>query len=221
MHTPDHVYTPPVASPPSVLYLDDHLLAVDKPTGLLSVPGRGADKADCLLARVRLDYPEALLVHRLDMETSGIVLFARNARTQTELGKLFESRQISKRYTAIVHGELKNSEGEIDLPLIADWPNRPRQKVDHEAGKPSRTRYRVLHYDPATATTRVALEPVTGRSHQLRIHMMSIGHAIVGDRLYGGEPSPDAGRLLLHASHLCLKTAHSDRPISVSCPAPF
>ena len=221
MRSPDHIYTPPAVSPLNILYLDDHLLAVDKPAGLLSVPGRGADKADCLWTRVQHDYPEALVVHRLDMETSGVVLFARDKGTQSQLGKLFESRQISKRYTAVVHGKLAQTEGEIDLPLATDWPNRPRQKIDYESGKPSQTQYRALEYDPVTATTRVELIPITGRSHQLRIHMMSIGHAIVGDRLYGRVHSLAANRLLLHANHISLIMGDTEFPISIDCPAPF
>ena len=221
MPSPDHSYVPPANTPLTILYIDQGLLAVDKPAGLLSVPGRGPDKADCLLARLQQDYPEALVVHRLDMETSGIVLFARSTDAQSQLGKLFESRLISKRYTALVHGELTNTEGEIDLPLIADWPNRPRQKVDFEVGKPSQTRYRVLEYDSRSATTRIELEPVTGRSHQLRIHMMSIGHAIVGDRLYGREQSPTTDRLLLHANYISMKMDDTELPVSVECPAPF
>lgn len=221
MPSPDHSYTPPANTPLTVLYSDQDLLAIDKPAGLLSVPGRGPDKADCLLARVQRDYPEALVVHRLDMETSGIVLFARSTGAQSQLGKLFESRQISKRYTAVVHGKLANTEGEIDLPLIADWPNRPRQKVDFEVGKPSQTRYRVLGYDSRSATTRIELEPVTGRSHQLRIHMMSIGHAIVGDRLYDREQSPTADRLLLHANYISMIMDDAEWPVTIECPAPF
>jgi tRNA pseudouridine32 synthase / 23S rRNA pseudouridine746 synthase len=197
-----------------ILHVDAELIAVNKPAGLLSVPGRGADKQDCAVARVQALYPDALTVHRLDMATSGLLLFARGAAMQRALSLDFAERRVAKRYIALLAGRLDSGRAwaEIDLPLIADWPNRPRQKVDFQAGKPSLTRYRSLEYDGAH--TRVELEPVTGRTHQLRVHMLALGHPIVGDTLYGGPP---AARLFLHAHHLALPA----RGLSLDCPPEY
>ncbi len=186
---------------PVVVYSDDYMLVAEKPAGLLSVPGRLPENKDCLITRLQTDYPDALTVHRLDMATSGLMVFARGAEAHRTLSKAFADRQVSKRYTAVVAGTVAAEAGEVDLPLITDWPNRPRQKVDHEIGKPSLTRYRVLAR--AGATTRVELEPVTGRSHQLRVHMMAIGYPIVGDVFYAPpEVQAVSDRLLLHACQL-------------------
>lgn len=187
-----------------VLHADDRLVVVAKPAGLLSVPGRS--EPDCASARVQALYPDALIVHRLDQATSGLLLFARGLQAQRELSADFAARRVGKGYVAVVAGRLEG-EGLIDLPLGADWPNRPRQQVDLERGKPSQTRWRVLaHEGPHT---RVALEPLTGRSHQLRVHMMALGHAILGDTLYA---TPDiataSSRLLLHASELYIGSHH-------------
>lgn len=183
-------------------------LVVNKASGLLSVPGRGPDKQDCLIHRVQAQYPDALAVHRLDMSTSGLLLLARNREMHRELSRLFEQRKVSKRYIAIVAGRLAEDCGAIDLPLICDWPNRPRQKVDFALGKPSQTTYRLLAYDPERDCSRVELTPLTGRSHQLRVHMQSLGHPILGDELYGIETS--APRLLLHATCLGFGLAGGD-----------
>ena len=186
-----------------VLHVDDTFIVINKPSGLLSVPGRGPDKADCAASRVRQLFSDALTVHRLDMETSGLLLFARGIDAQRALSRAFESRQVEKRYVAVVDGLMENDSGEIDLPLICDWPNRPRQIVDHTIGKPSLTHWRVLARDAQVNTTRVELSPVTGRSHQLRVHMNEIGHPILGDALYGTDESRAAApRLLLHATRL-------------------
>jgi tRNA pseudouridine32 synthase / 23S rRNA pseudouridine746 synthase len=183
-----------------IVYVNADLLLVDKPAGLLSVPGRGADKSDCALLRVQRIYADALVVHRLDQPTSGLMLMARNARMQRMLSRLFELRQVNKNYCAIVHGLLAEDEGRIDLPLSANWPLRPLQQVDATSGKPASTRFRVLERHAATQTSRLALEPLTGRTHQLRVHLQAIGHPIVGDTLYG---KPDkASRLHLHAQSL-------------------
>jgi tRNA pseudouridine32 synthase / 23S rRNA pseudouridine746 synthase len=197
-----------------ILHVNAELIVVNKPAGLLSVPGRGADKQDCAVARVQALYPDALTVHRLDMATSGLLLFARGAAMQRALSLDFAERRVAKRYIALLAGRLDSGSvwAEIDLPLIADWPNRPRQKVDLEAGKPSLTRYRPLEHDGAH--TRVELEPVTGRTHQLRVHMRALGHPIVGDTLYGGPP---ATRLFLHAHHLALPA----RGLSLDCPPEY
>ena len=157
-----------------MLHEDAHLLALVKPAGLLSVPGRGPQNADCLSTRAQRRWPGALIVHRLDQATSGLLLMARSAAVQRALSSAFAERRVHKRYEALVHGRpsaATDADGwaEIDRPLIVDWPNRPRSKVDHATGKPSRTRWRLLAHDAATDTARLALEPVTGRSHQLRV----------------------------------------------------
>lgn len=200
-----------------VLYQDDALLIANKPAGLLAVPGRGEDKQDCLIARLQSSFPDALVVHRLDMATSGLMLFARGAAMQRSLSQLFQERQVSKCYIAILSGRLENEAGEVALPLICDWPNRPKQKVDHALGKPSLTRYRMLGLEGGN--TRVELEPVTGRSHQLRVHMAEIGHPILGDPLYGDAAC--APRLLLHAAMLAFAHPVSGAPLNFTSPPPF
>jgi len=200
---------------------------LDKPAGLLAVPGRGADKQDCLSKRAQALWPEALVVHRLDMATSGLLLMARGAEAQRHLSMAFAARAVHKRYEAVVHGLLAPPEsadgwGEIDLPLILDWPNRPRSIVDPERGKPSLTRWRVLAQDRASGSTRVALEPVTGRSHQLRVHLQALGHPILGDALYAPpEVQARSDRLLLHACALRLPHPGSGQACDFSSPAPF
>lgn len=204
------------------LHADAALLVVDKPNGLLSVPGRGPGKDDCLVARVQADYPDALTVHRLDMETSGLMVLARGKEMHRRLSILFQERRVEKRYVAVVDGRLAPERGEIDLPLITDWPNRPLQKVDFAIGKPSLTRYRVLAHDTRADTTRVELTPETGRSHQLRVHLMSLGHAILGDSLYAGPAArAKAARLLLHADALAFAHPESGHPLSFERAAPF
>jgi tRNA pseudouridine32 synthase/23S rRNA pseudouridine746 synthase len=186
-----------------ILYADAHLLIADKPAGLLSVPGRGPDNQDCLIARLQGDYPDALTVHRLDMATSGVMAFGRGPEAQRALSRAFEQRRVAKRYVALVAGRVTQDAGEIDLPLICDWPNRPLQKVDHDLGKPALTRWRVLAR--GEAMTEVELAPVTGRSHQLRVHMAALGHPILGDRFYAPpEVQAMSARLCLHACRLSL-----------------
>lgn len=216
-------YQPP-AGVLDILYADAALLAVNKPAGLLSVPGRGDDKQDCLSARVQALYPDALVVHRLDMATSGLVIFARGEAMQSRLSCLFRDRQIDKRYLAVVAGELAAAAGAIDLPLICDWPNRPKQKVDVERGKPSLTHYRRLACGPdgfGEPSSRVELAPVTGRSHQLRVHLAALGHPILGDALYAGPAAARADRLLLHATDLTLPHPLTAAALHLHCPAPF
>lgn len=203
-----------------VRHADDACVVVDKPAGLLSVPGRGAHLQDCAVARVQALFPEALTVHRLDMATSGLLVFARGADAQRALSRAFARREVRKRYVAVVHGRLASAQGEIDLPLIADWPNRPLQKVDHAQGKPSLTRYRVV--DAADDRSRVELEPVTGRAHQLRVHLNAIGHPILGDALYAPPAVlAAADRLLLHATHLAFAHPVSGAQIAIDSPPPF
>lgn len=205
--------------PEIILYVDDHMLVAEKPAGLLSVPGRLPENKDCLITRLQIDYPDALTVHRLDMATSGLMVFARGAEVHRTLSKAFADRQVSKRYVAMVAGVLVG-EGEVDLPLISDWPNRPRQMVDHHIGKPSLTRWQVT--GEGQGATRVELEPVTGRSHQLRVHMMAIGHPILGDVFYAPPEIEDLSpRLLLHAERLSLPHPVSGETMSFQSPTPF
>lgn len=186
-------------------YADDTLLVLDKPSGLLAVPGRGADKQDCLSARVQAHFPDALIVHRLDMATSGLMVMARGPAVQRALSMAFAARAVEKRYIAVVAGRMQppaEAWGVIDLPIHVDWPNRPLRIVDHQAGKPSVTRWRVLEND-GTFSTRVELHPVTGRSHQLRVHLHALGHPILGDALYApADIQALSARLLLHAKSL-------------------
>lgn len=195
-----------------VLHADDHLLVLDKPAGLLSVPGRGPENADCLSARVQAVWPDALVVHRLDMATSGLLVMARGIEAQRRLSHAFAQRHTHKRYEAVVWGLLQEPASpappdwqRIDLPLVVDWLNRPRSIVSHTLGKPSTTLWLVMAHDPASHTTRVDLRPITGRSHQLRVHLHSLGHPIVGDNLYAPpEARATSPRLLLHACDLSL-----------------
>jgi len=205
----------------TALHVDDALLVLEKPAGLLAVPGRGDDKQDCLARRAARQWPDALVVHRLDMATSGLMLFARGERMQRLLSAAFAQRAIHKRYVAVVHGLLAPAQGRIDAPLAADWPNRPRQQVDTERGKPSLTLWRVLEHDTAHQLTRVELEPVTGRSHQLRVHLASIGHAMVGDALYAGPAAAAAPRLMLHASRLEFLHPETGAALRLASQPPF
>lgn len=191
----------------ALVHEDEAMVVVDKAAGLLSVPGRGEGVTLNLTTRVQARWPDALVVHRLDQATSGLIVFARGADAQRALSVAFAERRVYKRYEAVLHGVLKDDEGDVALPLMVDWPNRPRQIVHLTEGKPALTRWRVAAR--SASRTHVLLEPVTGRSHQLRVHMQALGHAIVGDDLYGPQP-PQAGRLLLHAAALHLP--HPRRP---------
>jgi len=207
---------------PRILHADAHCVLADKPAGLLCVPGRGEDKQDCLSARVQALYPDALIVHRLDMATSGLCLFARGADMQRRLSDAFAKREVRKTYAAVVQGTPGDAHGEIDLPLLVDWPNRPRQVVDPERGKPSLTRWWREGPGPVAGTTRLRLEPVTGRSHQLRVHLLALGHPIVGDTLYApAEVAAAAPRLLLHAGRLELMHPATGEPVQWSSNTPF
>jgi tRNA pseudouridine32 synthase/23S rRNA pseudouridine746 synthase len=215
-------YLPPPHTGLDIAYADDSFLVVNKPSGLLSVPGRGELFHDSLASRVQREFPQALVVHRLDMQTSGLMVMALGAAMHRALSELFQTRQVHKRYGAVVSGIMVRDSGEVNLPLLTDWPNRPRQKVDHEGGKPALTRWQVVRRDPNQGTTRIDLEPVTGRSHQLRVHMMALGHAIVGDPLYASAAvRAQADRLLLHAAELTLPHPASGQPIHVQSPVPF
>ena len=199
------------------VYVDSDIIGVDKPSGLLSVPGRSPLKQDCLLHRVQAHYTEALLVHRLDMDTSGIMLFARSLSMQRALSGLFERREIKKEYIAWVEGVVEQDAGEVELPLRKDMEQSlpPRHIVDHQQGKPALTRWRVC--ERTQTRTRLALTPLTGRSHQLRVHMAEIGHPIVGDPIYGQR----ADRLWLHAQQLHFIHPACQQTIELESPAPF
>ncbi len=213
------------------VYADDDLLVLNKPAGLLAVPGRGEDKQDCLSVRVQQLYPDALVVHRLDMATSGLMLMARGSAMQISLNRLFASRAVHKRYVAVVAGDLNpnqlvptDSEGWhlIDLPIAADWPRRPLRTIDTLRGKPSQTRWRRVSCDPNLNATRIELEPLTGRSHQLRVHLQALGHPILGDSLYAPESvQAKARRLLLHAAALTFVHPLNLRPLKFECLADF
>ena len=197
-------------------YLDDYLIVADKPSGLLSVPGRALENQDCVVTRLQAVYPDALTVHRLDMVTSGLLLHARGKAMQAALSQLFERRLVHKRYVALVEGHLEGASGEIELPLRCDWDNRPRQMVDFDLGKPAHTRWQRLGHEGGCS--RVLLEPVTGRSHQLRLHLASIGHPIVGDVMYGAQP---AVRVCLHAAELGFTHPVTGQVMALQSPAPF
>nr|WP_235971331.1 RluA family pseudouridine synthase [Palleronia pontilimi] len=207
-------YAPPDA-PPEVLHRDDDLLIVVKPEGLLSVPGKAPELADCLETRLRAADPQVLLVHRLDRDTSGIMVFARNRAAQRHLGLQFEKRYVTKRYVALVAGAMAEPGGTVTLPMMADWPNRPRQMV-HEDGRRAVTRWQRLAVDGDV--TRVALWPETGRSHQLRVHLLALGHPILGDQLYGTRA---AARMMLHAEELGLRHPTGGAVLSFRAPCPF
>ena len=212
-------YTPP-QGPLAILYQDNHLIVLDKPSGLLSVPGKGEHLADCLSVRVEKEFPDALMVHRLDMDTSGVFLMARNPEAQSNLGKQFERRKVQKSYIADIWGLPETESGYIDLPLRCDWPNRPLQMVCHDHGKPSQTEWEILErYDNSA---RLKLTPITGRSHQLRVHLKEIGHPILGDPFYAqGDALKAAPRLLLHAHILTIHHPENGELITFTSPCPF
>lgn len=211
------VYRPP-SGPPRVLYQDEHLLVVEKQAGLLSVPGKGEDRADCLIGRLRVLYPSVLLIHRLDQDTSGVMVFALTPHAQRHIGLQFEKRGVDKSYVARVAGSVEGDSGTVDQPLIVDWPNRPRQKICHETGRAARTEWQVL--SRTASETRIALMPITGRSHQLRVHMLYLGHPILGDPLYS-VPSDTYPRLMLHAEFLRFRHPEGGEWMNFSAPASF
>ncbi len=214
-------YQPPLEPYLSILYQDNDLIVLDKPSGLLSVAGRLPEHHDSLQVRVQRVFPTATVVHRLDMSTSGIMLMALNKSSHRELSRQFEKREISKRYLALVYAIPDQPAGSIDLPLICDWPNRPRQKVCFEHGKPSLTKWQVLEQRTNNCSL-IQLEPVTGRSHQLRVHMQSIGHPILGDKFYAhDEAFTMYPRLALHASELYFKHPTTHQSLAFSRPAGF
>lgn len=212
------VYAPP-DTPLAVIHEDHEILVLDKPSGLLSVPGKGEDLADCLLTRVEAAFPTARLVHRLDRDTSGVIVFALTPYAQRHLGLQFEKRQVRKTYVARVFGCMAERSGTIDLPLAVDWPNRPLQKVDYESGRPALTEWRVVR--ASEDETRVRLFPRTGRSHQLRVHMRELGHPILGDTLYADGAARNHPRLMLHSEELRLRHPDGGMGVKFRAPAPF
>jgi len=214
----DTTYSPPQGEIP-VLHHDHEILVVDKPAGLLSVPGKGPELADCLTARLEKAFPTVRLVHRLDRDTSGGVVFGLTAHAQRHLGQQFEARKTKKTYIARVAGRVEGKTGTVDLPLIVDWPNRPLQKVCHETGKPAVTDYRVLK--ASDEESRMRLHPLTGRSHQLRVHMLALGHPILGDPLYAPETAGNFPRMMLHAEELRLSHPDGNNGVKFRSKAPF
>ncbi len=197
-------YNPPMEPWLYILYQDEHILVINKPSGLLSVPGRLPEHHDSIMSRIQQRYPQAESVHRLDMATSGVMVVALNKAAERELKRQFRERLTKKVYIARIWGHPESDEGLIDLPLICDWPNRPKQKVCFDVGKSAQTEYQVLSRDPDNSS-RIKLMPITGRSHQLRVHMQALGHPILGDRFYANEQAITmANRLQLHAQTLTL-----------------
>jgi len=210
-------YQPPKHTGLDILFQDEYLFIVNKPAELLLVPGNAPEKKDCMVSRCQAEFDDMFVVHRLDMSTSGIILLARQKDSLRTMNQLFATRQVSKTYIAIVDGLVKQDTGEINQPLMVDWPNRPRQKIDSE-GKASCTQYQVLKRDKNKQTTRIQLTPITGRSHQLRVHMAWLGHAILGDEFYApDEAFHKADRLLLHASRLSFKHPITHQEIDIHC----
>jgi tRNA pseudouridine32 synthase/23S rRNA pseudouridine746 synthase len=218
---PNFVYNPPVSPYLSIIHHDQDIVVLNKPSGLLSVPGREAWHKDSLAMRILRVWPTACVVHRLDMATSGIIILALQKSAQSHMGRQFQQKQIDKTYFARVEGIVEADSGLIDLPLRCDWENRPRQIVDFEQGKSSQTQWEVVKREKQT--TLVKLTPLTGRTHQLRVHMQQIGHPIVGDEFYatalGKRLSPQ--RLALHAASITLTHPSSELRVTFDCPPPF
>lgn len=213
-------YTPPMSPYLDILYQDQALVVFNKPSGLLTVPGKAPEHKDSLEYRARLVWPGIRVVHRLDMATSGVVVMALSADSQRELNRQFQHRETKKHYIARVTGRVDADSGSIDLPLICDWPNRPKQMVSYQYGKPSLTHYRLLSRDDSSS--RLLLIPVTGRSHQLRVHLQWLGHPILGDKFYApAKACLAADRLQLHAEKLQLNHPFTAKSLCFFAPCPF
>ncbi len=220
---PPLFYDPP-SEPLNILYQDDDLLVLSKPSGLLSVPGKAEDQRDCLETRAMYEIPGALLTHRLDLETSGVFMMAKTKEAQAHINKQFEVRQTEKRYIARVWGHVEESSGHIDLPMRCDWENRPRQMVCYEHGRGAQTDWEVLERESVDGQgfTRMLLKPITGRSHQLRVHMEEIGHPILGEVFYAHDEAEHAAeRLQLHAESLSVFHPSSGEKMTFTDPCPF
>lgn len=214
------VYAPPQETL-QIAYEDDDLVVIEKPAGLLSVPGRLPEHQDSAYLRVLIEYPQAKITHRLDMATSGLLMFAKHREAEVAVSKMFQARTVEKHYIALVQGQVEG-EGHVEVPLITDWENRPRQIVHFELGKPAKTLYRALEYDQQADITRILLTPITGRSHQLRVHMQHIGHPITGDKLYHPEPTRSPlKRMALHASDLSFHQPFTQKPVTIHAAIPF
>ena len=217
---PDFIYQPPMSPYLEIIYQDDDLVVLNKNSGLLTVPGRLPEHQDCLQNRVNRVLPSATIVHRLDMATSGLLLMALNKAAHVDISRQFEKRLTQKKYLARIYGQLKQPSGEINLPLICDWPNRPKQMVDHQRGKKACTQYQLLKQAEDHAL--IELTPITGRSHQLRVHMLALGHPILGDRLYAHDQAlAMASRLQLHALTLSFQHPVSKQTLHFTAPCPF
>lgn len=204
-----------------ICYQDESLLVLNKPPGTLAVPGRGQDKQDCLSAQLQQLYPTALVVHRLDRDTSGLMVFALTKEVQRQLNLAFSQRTVTKHYQAVVQGKLDCQHGEIAIPINKDWPNRPRQKIDYLHGKESLTRYQVLHYDELKNRSYIKVVPITGRTHQIRVHMQAIKHGIIGDPLYHPASQQTPPRMLLHASYIAFQHPVTKSILKIRCDADF
>lgn len=217
---PDFIYQPPTTPWLEIIYQDKDIMVVNKPSGLLSVPGRDPAHRDSIYSRILAEHPNSQIVHRLDMATSGVMVVALRRNAERELKRQFRDRETKKIYFARVAGFVKNKQGSVDLPLICDWPNRPKQKVDHQIGKPSLTHFEVISF--GKRSTLVKLTPITGRSHQLRVHMMALGHPILGDGFYADPLAKRLSpRLLLHAATLSFTHPYTNEPMTFQCDAPF
>lgn len=213
-------YTPPPNHGLDILYIDEDFVVLNKPSGLLSVPGRSEENKDSLASRVQSEFPEATIVHRLDMDTSGIMAMARNKAAHVAISRQFEQKETEKAYTAVVFGSVEGDTGKVDLPMRCDWPNRPRQIVDFEQGKSAQTLWQVI--GRTDETTRVLLTPITGRSHQLRVHMQALGYPIMGDPFYAeGDARDSVDRLLLHATELSFTHHLTGKKITIESEVPF
>ncbi|MGE8538502.1 MAG: pseudouridine synthase [Acinetobacter sp.] len=217
---PDFIYCPP-QEPLQIVYEDDDLLVIEKPAGLLSVPGRLPEHHDSAYLRVLEQYPQAKITHRLDMATSGILMFAKHRDAEVAVSKMFQARSVHKNYVALVQGKLEG-QGSVEVPLITDWENRPRQMVHYELGKAAKTLYQAIEYLLQQDISRVLLTPITGRSHQLRVHMLHLGHPITGDKIYHPEPQRSPlKRMALHASYLAFTQPLSGAPVAIEVAVPF
>lgn len=213
---------PHCAKEAKILYEDEALLIVDKPDLLLSVPGRAPENKDCLITRLQKTHPTASIVHRLDLDTSGLMIIPLQKEVHSHISRQFQERQVKKEYIAVVYGDLKMNKGEINFPLTADWPNRPKQIVDYGRGKAALTHYEVIERDPKRPATRVLLRPTTGRTHQLRLHFKAIHHPILGCDMYAHDEALNMSeRLLLHARSLSFTHPLSDQIMTHSCEAEF
>jgi tRNA pseudouridine32 synthase/23S rRNA pseudouridine746 synthase len=215
-----YLYEPPTDPWLQIVHADERIVVLDKPSGLLSVAGKDPALSDCLEARVKARFPGAAMAHRLDKDTSGILVMALDKKALADIGQQFEKRRTVKSYVARVFGEVAGERGEVDLPLATDWDNKPRQRVDHERGRQSRTEWQVLARE--TGATRLRLVPLTGRTHQLRVHMLALGHPILGDPFYAtGAALAAAPRLQLHAEELGFSHPGSGEWMVFRSPPPF